>query len=64
MENEKIIKKCSFCNRERNNTALMCYGVNEDIAICNFCIAACLKAVGQNILDNFKIKNADKPKEL
>lgn len=51
-----VVERCSFCNRARIDTACMCYGINENIAICNFCIGACLKAVGNNLLDNIWCK--------
>ena len=56
MENEKTentVKECSFCDRERKDTAFMCHGNKEGIAICNYCIGACLKATGNYVINNF-----------
>jgi hypothetical protein len=56
MENElpeNTVKACSFCERERKDTAFMCYGDKGGIAICNYCLGACLKAAGDYVVNNF-----------
>jgi hypothetical protein len=56
MENEQpeqVLEICSFCGKSRLDVAFMCHGNKEGIAICNYCIGACLKAAGSYVMNNF-----------